>query len=706
VNAHKIESSSKYIGRIMQQRTWLKLLIGSVGAVSSFACGSGSKKSEVQIPTKPPLIRSDYSPAELKSLCEEEIKKFTGRLDRLSQNKAKPMSFANSFGELENASDDFQENLGPLTFMYSVSTNADVRKASQDCDSQSSQASIEVFSRRDLFNVMKAAQSGLKTAKLDEAEQRLITETMRGFKLSGLELSDEKLEKFKKLKKEMADLSTQFHGNLNNNVDVAEMTEAEMAGLSDNVKARFKKLPNGNYQVPAKTTFYVDFIENASNADARKKMLQVYDNREAKVNTELLQKTIRLRREAAKLIGFKDWADYKTYDKMAKNGNTAWEFLQNLKGRLKKAYQKDYQQILAFKKELDPKATKVDPWDGAYLSNQLRKKKYAVDNEVLREYFPSEHVIGKMFELYSQLLGVRYVPVENANVWHPSVRLYEVRDEKTGDLLAYFFMDLYPREGKYGHAAAFTLRSGREAGGKYLPPISALVTNLTPANGDRPSLLSHEEVETLFHEFGHVMHSSLTRVKFASLSGTSVAWDFVEAPSQMLENWPWQPEILKAISAHYKDPTQKMPDDLIQKLVSSRKFNQSWIYTRQLSLGIYDMTLHRSLKDLDVTETYKNVYRELTGMEPLADTHFPATFGHLMGGYDAGYYGYMWSNVFAFDMFTKFEDGHLRSPEVGMRYRKAILEQGNLRDADVLLKEFLGRKANTDAFFRYLGLKI
>ena len=231
------------------------------------------------------------------------------------------------------------------------------------------------------------------------------------------------------------------------------------------------------------------------------------------------------------------------------------------------------------------------------------------------------------------------------------------------------------------------------------------MANLTPPTKDKPSLLSHDNVETLFHEFGHIMHISLSRVKYASLSGTRVARDFVEAPSQMLENWVWQPEILKMISQKYNNPTETMPDDLIQKLVASRKFNQAWMNTRQLIFGIYDLTLHRSSKDLDVTKTYKKIYQDLTGMEALSDTHWPAGFGHIMGGYDAGYYGYMWSNVYAFDMFSNFQGKNLLSPDEGLKYRVSVLEKGDTKDASQLLYEFLGRKPSNKAFFDFLGVR-
>jgi thimet oligopeptidase len=216
--------------------------------------------------------------------------------------------------------------------------------------------------------------------------------------------------------------------------------------------------------------------------------------------------------------------------------------------------------------------------------------------------------------------------------------------------------------------------------------------------------LSHGEVEVLFHEFGHIMHQTLTQAPYASLSGTSVAQDFVEAPSQMLENWVWDPGILKIISGHYKDPSKPLPEGLMTQLIKTREFNQGYTYSRQLLFGIFDMTVHTSQKEIDPTETYKKLYKQLLKMDPLPDTHFPATFGHLMGGYDAGYYGYLWSKVYAEDMFTQFEKAGLTNSEVGRRYREVILEQGDVYPADVLVAKFLKRKPNNKAFFKRLGI--
>ena len=445
--------------------------------------------------------------------------------------------------------------------------------------------------------------------------------------------------------------------------------------------------------------------ECAKLPEARHRMQSAYENRAAEKNTKLLTEAVSLRQKIATLLHFKTWADYKTEDRMAKNAKTVWDFLNSLRGKLAIKNQQDLSHLLKLKKEMEPGADHLNAWDGTYYSNQLKKKEFSVDDEEVREYFPSDRVVQKMFEIYSELLGVKFVPVSDAITWAPNVKLYEIHDKADNHFIANFFTDFVPRDGKYGHAAAFTLRPGRMVNGEYRTPISAIVANFNPPANGKPSLLSHDEVETVFHEFGHIMHQTLTKAPYATLSGSSVAQDFVEAPSQMLENWVWDPSILKEISGLYKDPTQKIPDPLLKQLVKTHYFNLGYFYTRQLLFAIFDMTLHTSSEVPDPTELYKKLYKELTTINPLPDTHFPAGFGHLMGGYDAGYYGYLWSDVYAQDMFTVFEKAGLLNPKVGGRYRKIILEEGDVYPADKLIAEFLGRKPNNKAFFKHLGIK-
>lgn len=302
------------------------------------------------------------------------------------------------------------------------------------------------------------------------------------------------------------------------------------------------------------------------------------------------------------------------------------------------------------------------------------------------------------------MLGVKFVEVKGADVWANDVKLYEIHNAADDQLIGYFYTDFVPRQGKYGHAAAFPLISGRVmSNGKYSVPVASIVANFTPPTADKPSLMTHDEVETFFHEFGHIMHQTLTKAPYASLSGSSVAQDFVEAPSQMLENWVWNPEILNILSSHYQTG-DKLPKDMLDKMIAARNFGQGTAYTKQLLYALFDMTIHTQQGSVDVTKTYDDLYRQIVGQEPIAGSHFAASFGHLMGGYDAGYYGYLWSEVYAQDMFSQFPPDDLMNQEVGSRYRTVILEQGSMKDAIDLLRGFLGREPNADAFFKKLGL--
>ncbi|MGZ3709445.1 MAG: M3 family metallopeptidase, partial [Bdellovibrionota bacterium] len=278
------------------------------------------------------------------------------------------------------------------------------------------------------------------------------------------------------------------------------------------------------------------------------------------------------------------------------------------------------------------------------------------------------------------------------------------RDSADDRLIGYFYTDFFPRPLKYGHAAAFPLISGRVLeNGKYSLPISAIVANMTPPSGDKPSMLTHLEVETVFHEFGHIMHQTLTRAPYTSLSGSSVAQDFVEAPSQMLENWVWQPQVLALLSGHYLDHSQKLPQDLLNRMIQARDYQRGYYYARQVMLALTDMTYHVSDSAVDTAATYNQLYKEIIGVEPIQGGHFAAGFSHLMGGYDAGYYGYLWSQVYAEDMFTMFAADPL-NPLVGASYRKNILEPGNMKEAVELFRAFVGRDLDQTPFFKMLGI--
>jgi thimet oligopeptidase len=308
-----------------------------------------------------------------------------------------------------------------------------------------------------------------------------------------------------------------------------------------------------------------------------------------------------------------------------------------------------------------------------------------------------------MFKVYSQLLGIEISKIEGAPVWHPTAALYQIRNKGSCAPLAHFYMDNLPRPGKRGGAAAFPLIAGRKVANGYIAPVSAVVANFNPPTGNKPSLLSHDQVETLFHEFGHIMHQTLTKAPYGSISGTSVPWDFVEAPSQMLEHWTWDEKILQDLSGHYLDLSKKIPSDLVKKMMAAKDFNQANFYMRQLLLATYDMTLHTSKQPVDIHSTYRTLAKDMIDMDIPVETHFGSTFSHIAsGGYHAGYYGYLWSEVFADDMHSRFESApqKLMDANMGKRYREIILESGSTSEPQVLLRRFLGREPNNNAFMQ------
>lgn len=643
-------------------------------------------------------IRSDYKPGEIKALCAKYIKTAKAGFDQVAKVPKDKRTFTNTTLALESVSAEFEDATSPILFMQSVLPDKKLRDESNACENTISDFLVEVFTRRDLYDAIKDQEG--KTAD----EKRLQFRTKEGFEQNGLKLPDAKLKEVKKLKKAMAKIQTEFGKNLTDDKSQLLLSDEELKGLRPELVSSLKKNAKGLKILPVNESTYLDVMNSADDEITRMKMLSAWMNRQAKVNTILFQKVIAARQDLAKVLGYKNWFDYRTESRMAKSSDNVRKFLTELKEKLAKANKQDMEQLLAYKKKLDPKATKLNQWDLMYLEFQMKKNNFKVDGNVVREYFPADVVTKGMFEVYSQILGVKYVEVPDAPVWAEGVKLYEVRDKKADKLIGYFYADFFTREGKYNHAAAFPLIKGRLKDGEYTYPITAVVSNFSAPTKDKPSLLPHREVETMFHEFGHVMHGVLTKAPYGSLSGTSTTRDFVEAPSQMLENWVWEPTILEKISGHYADHSKKLPKELLKKMIEARDFQQGRFYTRQLSFGLFDLAIHTESGKIDVTKTYDDIFRALFEIDQVKDSHFPATFGHMMGGYDGGYYGYLWSKVFAQDMFTVFQKEGVLSPKAGARYRENILAPGDMEDANELLKKFLGREPNNKAFFKQLHI--
>lgn len=642
----------------------------------------------------PGAPRFDYNPEEVKKLSKKLISGMEEKINAIIHIPSHQRSFANTVAAFEEASAIFQEEVTIPVFLAYTSGDKALRKAGMDLEMEISQYAIDLNTREDIFNALKDFAD--KGVKLDEADQRLLDKTMLGFLRNGLGLPEKKRAMVKKLMRELVKIEIKFSQNLREVKDVLEVSEEELKGLPEDYKARLKKTDAGKYVVTLDYPDYVPFMANAENGDARRRLEFLFNNRGGMPNVRFLEKAIVLRRKIAKLLGYKNYADYVLSDRMAANSQTVKTFLENLRLRLKTKGRHELKERLQLKGGKD---RILHSWETSFYNNLLKKTKYSVDEEKIKEYFPLETVLSGMLDTFGSLLGAKFVP-SALPVWHKDVRAYEVRNDD-GSIAAYFYFDLFPREGKYKHAACFGIRSGRElADGSYNIPAAAIVANFTPPAEGQPSLLKFDDVVTLFHEFGHVTHNIFTTAKYSSFSGTSVSRDFVEVPSQMLENWAYQPEVLKKISGHFRNPAEKLPDDAIKKIIAARNMDSGLFYLRQLLFGILDMTYHTASKIADSTKTYERLMKRIALIPMSKGTHPQASFGHIMGGYEAGYYSYLWSRVISVDLFGRFLDTGVMNKETGRRYRELILAPGRSYDEAGQVRKFLGRDSTEDAFLR------
>ncbi len=643
--------------------------------------------------TRETIFRFRYAKGELLALCNSSIKKMDDTVNEIVKNpSSKGLS---SLLRYENAVANFMEEQFPLQQLYAFSPDAELRKDSQECEKRASLFAVELSTRKDLYAVLK------KSKVSGPDEKVLYRETILAFERNGLHLPDDQLAVVKKLKAELSALSTDFASNLNADKTVVDFTKDELEGVPASYFANFE-VKEGRVFVPLNGANYSAIIENAKRSATRRKLALAWDSRAASANMPLITRAVALRAEIAKRMGYKTWADYRIQGRMAKSSAEVMGFLNGLRTKVAQANRRRVDRMRALKKVWEPQDPELHAWDLKYYDENLKRQDFAYDAEKIREYFPADPTIDAIFGIYSQLLGIDIVEMKDVDVWAPGVKLYKISNHGKGDTVGWFFMDLYPREGKYGHAAAFPFRMGREKDGSYVKPISAIAANFQPPGGGRPALLSQDDVETFFHEFGHIVHQVLTRAKYASLSGTSVAEDFVEAPSQMLENWVWDPKILSQISSHYLRPSEKLPQDQLINLLKSRDAGKGYFYTRQLIFALYDMQIHTASGVVDPKAVYLKVFRDLSGIEPMKEGFFPATFSHSMGGYDAGYYGYTWSEAFSHEMFTRFQKEGLLNPKTGASYRKNILETGKMVDTKESLRRFLGQAPSTKGFLKYI----
>lgn len=619
-------------------------------------------------------------------------------------------TFENTVGALDDALARLDAGSNMAQFMAFVSTDADERAGSFAAQRLWDNWKVELSKNVDLYHAIKAYAD--TNPSLAGERARLLEHTMRDYKRAGMELPPEQRERLIELEKEMNELQIQFSRNIDEDESVVPLTIEELSGMPQSwLDARDRS--GDLYIITMDYPCILPLWEQCDNERTRERTRFVYARRGGRKNVDVLERLIKLRAERARMLGYATTMDFQAETRMAKDAATVRAFYDRLTPIVRRKALADYQELLAAKREHTGRQdVKVNIWDRSFYKNELLKTKYAVDNEKIREYFPLDAVIDGLFSITQSLYGLEYVDVTDTRggtperpLWHEDVRLYEVHDKATGKVLGDFYIDLFPRPNKYGHAAQWGLINHKVfMDGTVQKPLAALVCNFTKPTPDTPSLMTHDEVETFFHEFGHCLHTLLSEAELNAFSGTNTELDFVEAPSQMFENWVWDADVLATFSRHYKTG-EPLPADLLDRMVAARHLGSGIFYLGQIWLGSLDMEYHTDPDgDVDTTAVMFDLYKKIDIFDPQPHTYFQAGFGHLTN-YHAGYYGYLWSLVYASDMFLRFKELGMLNPEAGMYYRQKILSKGGTIDGMDLVRGYLGREPNYKAFLEHLGVE-
>lgn len=625
--------------------------------------------------------------AEIPAWCDSELSSIQQKLTKIeNQPTTKNADAAPVLALWDKTFSSMEDFSGPIGLYSNVDPDPKLRQAAEDCEIKISKFQTEVFQNPKLYNSIKNTQAK------DPIDVKYRQDILDQFEDTGVQLPAEKQARLKAIFEEMTKLEQTYARNVRDNPEKLEFSPAELKGLPESYVAALKKNEKGNYLLGFDYPEYVPFMQMADDDVARKRYQIAYTRRGTAENLELLKKAMDLRYEVAQLFGLPSYADWVLKHRMAKTPQAVNQFLKEVRSTVAPLEQQEVKDLQAFKAKtlnIPLSDAKIERWSEAYWSEKLRQSKYEVDQEKMREYFPTEAAQKWLFSISSDLYGIDIKPVKVA-AWHPEVEYYDVTDRKTGQLLGGLYLDKFPREGKYGHAAVWGVYGGSTLTGR--KPISALVTNF-----NRKGLTS-DELETFVHEFGHALHGILSNTRYDGQSGTSVERDFVEAPSQMYEEWARRKETLSKVADFCKPACPRVDDALSAKLNEVHNYGRGLRYARQTLYAQFDMALHGA----DALQVQPlAIWQKMEGQTALGyvpTTEFPGQFGHLMGGYQAGYYGYMWSEVLALDMLSAYGD-NLMNEKVGQHYRQTILSQGSQKPAQELVKDFLGRDPNNQAFF-------
>lgn len=647
------------------------------------------------------------NPQAIEESTDRVIEKVRLQVTTLINTHPEERSFTTLCYAYDRALAMLDQQLSILQALMSVSPDERIRAACQEGFTRLQAFRIDQLTQNSAiykvlfdYNEHKASRESL-----NPEEKYYLKEVLEGFKRNGLNLPHNQQEEIKKLKKELGQLEQKFESAINCDVKELTLSRDALAGIDEDFINRLCKTPDGLYCVPVDPPTYPKIMENAAISSTRQQMWQAYVSRAYPQNEPVLKNIIALRDRLARILGYESWADYEIADEMAHNVQTVSQFLRDI---TKHSKPKAIAEAERYKRELPPSVTltasgEFYPWDWAYVKNYYQKKHYDLDPEVVAQYFPLESTIKTLFDIYERFLSLRFKRLELCAPWHHEVQVIQV-EKIDGVLVGYLLLDLFPRPYKYTHFCHMTLvPSLRYSDRDAHPGASLVIANFPcPAPG-MPALLRHRDVVTFFHEFGHALHSLLGATYMASFSGTNVKLDFVELPSQMFEQWMWDKEIIKLVSNHYKTG-QKLPDALIKTITTLRNFNSGDDITRQVGFAQLCLDYFKPGERKDTRAILRTLHESLRPYVAwVPDDHFDTSFGHLTG-YGSRYYSYLWSQVFAFDLFNYIKKQGLLNPEVGKRYVETILAPGGSRPPEELLHNFLGRSPEKEAFFMSLDL--
>ncbi|MCY9864597.1 oligopeptidase A [Vibrio coralliirubri] len=664
---------------------------------------------------------SQIKPEHVKPAVEQVIEACRNKIEQVLEGNTSP-SWDNLVAPIEEVDDRLGRIWSPVSHMNSVVNSDELREAYESCLPVLSEYGTWVGQHKGLFEAYKAIKASEAFSALNRAQQKTITDALRDFELSGIGLPADEQHRYGEISKRQSELGSQFSNNVldatmgwsKQITDVAELAGMPESALAAAQAAAESKEQQG-YLLTLDIPSYLPVMTYCDNQELRKELYEAYVTRASDRgpnagkwdNTEIITEQLKLRHEIARMLGFSTYSEKSLSTKMAETPDQVLGFLNDLAVKAKPQGEREVEELRQFA-EKEFGVSELNLWDIAYYSEKQKQNLFEISDEELRPYFPESNVVSGLFEVLNRVFGMSVTEREGVDTWHESVRFFDIFDA-TGALRGSFYLDLYAREHKRGGAWMDDCRGRRiTESGELQTPVAYLTCNFNKPVGDKPALFTHDEVVTLFHEFGHCIHHMLTQVEAGAVAGINgVPWDAVELPSQFLENWCWEEEALSFISGHF-ETGEALPKEMLEKMLAAKNFQSAMFILRQLELGLFDFTLHTEYDPevgARVLETLADVKSKVSVLPSLDWNRFSHSFGHIFaGGYSAGYYSYLWAEVLSADAFSAFEEEGIFNTETGNRFLNNILEMGGSEEPMELFKRFRGREPQIDAMLRHAGI--